>query len=269
VNKRFLWIGAVISLVIIVLLIRSYKNIDLIKRTKQPDVVSELLNSAKEFEAKTDLQAAKAIYKRLLSEYPNSEQVSQWQKKIEDLNIKLLFSPVITKGSIGYQINPGDTLYKIAKQFNTTVDLIMKSNSLKTDKIFPGKKIKIYNLPFSIVVDKSQNTLILKSNEEIVKTYVISTGLHNSTPIGSFKIKDKLIDPPWFKEGKVIPAESPENILGSRWLGFDLAGYGIHGTNDPKTLGQHITQGCVRMSNRDVEELYTIVHIGTEVIIVE
>jgi len=181
----------------------------------------------------------------------------------------LLFSPVITPKSVLYEIKPGDSLNKIATRFNTTAELIAKSNNIDSDKIFPGRKIKVWTEPFSIFVDKSQNVLTLKSGEEVVKTYVVSTGKNNSTPVGTFKITNKLTDPTWFKAGAVVPASSSENVLGTRWMGFDLSGYGIHGTTEPQTLGQQVTQGCVRMANHDVEELYIIVPTGTEVTIVD
>ncbi|MGE5197528.1 MAG: L,D-transpeptidase, partial [Deltaproteobacteria bacterium] len=85
----------------------------------------------------------------------------------------------------------------------------------------------------------------------------------------TFKIINKLANPTWFKAGAIVPADSPENVLGTRWLGFDLAGYGIHGTKDPQSLGKQVTQGCVRLSNSEVEELYTIVPEGTEVTIID
>jgi lipoprotein-anchoring transpeptidase ErfK/SrfK len=231
--------------------------------------LSGLLNQAKEKEAKGNLLEAKVTYQRLINEFPNSSEIMNWQKRVEDINIKLLFSPTIVSKSTLYTIKPGDTLVKIAQGFKTTPDLIIKSNNLSDTKIFPGRKIKVWTAPFSILVDKSQNTLILKSDEEIIKTYIVSTGKNNSTPTGNFKITSKLINPTWFKAGAVVPAGSPENILGSRWLGLDIAGYGIHGTTDPQSLGKQVTQGCVRLSNPDVEELYIIVPIGTEVVIVD
>jgi lipoprotein-anchoring transpeptidase ErfK/SrfK len=118
-------------------------------------------------------------------------------------------------------------------------------------------------------VDKSQNTLILKANEEFFKAYTVATGRDNSTPTGVFKIVNKLENPTWFKAGKVIPAGNGENILGSRWLGLSVRGYGIHGTTDPASLGKQVTDGCVRMSNSDVEELYKIVALNCEVTIVD
>jgi len=263
--KKILYLG----LVVIVIILVSILGIKYMARLQKTDNIAEMLSLAKSFEERQNLKEARTIYQKLITEAPNSNLVSSWQKKLEDLNIRLLFSPTLTEKSITYEIQPKDTLAKIAKKFNTTADLILRSNNLKSNKILPGKKIKIFNRPLSILVDKSQSTLILKADEEIIKTYIVSTGINNSTPVGNFKIVNKLVDPTWFKDGTAIPASSPENILGSRWMGFDLAGYGIHGTNEPATLGKQVTQGCVRMSNQDVEELYTIVPTGTEVAIVE
>lgn len=231
--------------------------------------VNALLGQAKGLEARGDLAGARSVYEKLVNDYFNSRDVMDWQKKIENLNLKLLFSSAVTDGSLLYEIKSGDTLSGIAKQFNTTTDLIKKSNNIADDKIFPGQKIKVWTAPFSILVDKSQNSLILKTDEKLVKTYLVSTGKDNSTPAGTFKIVNKLDNPTWFKAGAVVPADDPQNILGTRWLGFDLAGYGIHGTTDPGNLGSQVTQGCVRMSNPDIEELYIIVPTGTEVTIVD
>ena len=69
--------------------------------------------------------------------------------------------------------------------------------------------------------------------------------------------------------GAVVEPGSPEYELGSRWMGLSIAGYGIHGTKDDSSIGNHITKGCVRMRNTDIEELYAVVPRGTEVIIIE
>jgi len=146
----------------------------------------------------------------------------------------------------------------------------MKSNKLAPESLTPGRKIKVWNAPFNILVDKSQNILYLKSDEEIFKTYNVATGKDNCTPVGTFKIANKIVNPTWFKKGKVIPAGDPENILGTRWMGFDTApSYGIHGTTEPQSIGKQATSGCVRMLNQEVEELYSIIPVGTEVNIVD
>ena len=169
-------------------------------------------------------------------------------------------------------------MIKIARKFGTTVNLIKRSNNLSSDTIRLGQKLKINTCKFSIVVDKSQNLLFLKKKDEVIKTYSVSTGKDNSTPTGTFYInRDKLINPTWYKTGAIIPPDSPENILGSRWMGLggvddggvEIEGYGIHGTTKPNELGRQITLGCVRMKNEEVEIVYDIVPVGTEVIIID
>lgn len=229
----------------------------------------ELVNRAKEHEARSEWSQARAVYQDLVAGFSGSPDVMKWQKKSEELNLKLLLSAVVTPKSVLYEVKPGDSLIRIAGEFKTTPELIMKSNNLSDSRIVAGRKLKVWNVPFTIYIDKSENILLLKSAEDIFKTYIISTGVNNSTPAGTFKIIVKLPNPTWFKSGAVVAPGSVDNALGTRWMGFDLKGYGIHGTTEPATLGQQVTQGCVRMRNVDVEELYDIVPSGTEVTIVD
>ena len=268
-NKKLLIIAiAIIALIGIIFIFASKKASGSINPVNRLSIRS-MLNQAQALEAKGELLEAKIIYDKLVNDYPESKGVMNWQKKAENINIKLLFSPVITPKSISYQIKPGDTLIKIAREYKTTPELIMKSNNISDSLIIPGRKIKVWTAPFNILVDKSQNILWLKSGEEIFKTYIVSTGKNNCSPVGTFKIVNKLPNPTWFKAGAVVPPSSPENVLGTRWMGFDLAGYGIHGTTQPQELGKQVTEGCVRLSNQDVEELYAIVPMGTETTIIE
>ena len=216
-----------------------------------------------------ELVKARDVYRNILSQDLDLENAKLVYEKLADLEIKILFSPVMTADSIIYKVQHNDTLNAIAKKYNTTVALIKKANSIKNNIIRPGMNLKITTAKFSIVVDKSDNILTLKSAENVVKSYSVSTGINNSTPTGVFKITNKIVNPPWFSEGKIIPAGSPENVLGSRWLGFNLKSYGLHGTVDDASIGKQCTQGCVRMRNYQVEELYDIVPIGTEVTIID
>ena len=238
------------------------------QRAFSPDA-KELLDKAEALEAGSNYTAAKQIYQSVLYDYPDIEISSDIQQRISSLNTKVLFSTIPTEKSALYEVVPGDSLAKIAKKFNTTVELIKKSNGLTSDLIRPLMRLKIQKNKFSIVVDKSQNTLTLLADGEVFKMYRVSTGTDNSTPVGEFRVVNKLIDPPWYSAKGVIPPESPENVLGTRWLGIDNPGYGIHGTTSPQTIGSQNTEGCVRMYNSDVEELYAIVPRGTEVTIID
>jgi hypothetical protein len=243
------------------------------KRNSAP--IDEMITQAESIIEDGDLLSARDKYKEVFVEsfsgLTDPEDIEYVKEKIEDLNIEILFSNTICPDSELYRVKRGDTLGKIAKRYNTTIELLKKANNLTSDIIRVGQDIKVPRVEFSLVVDKSQNLLFLKKGEDIFKTYTVSTGKDNSTPVGEFKIKTKVKHPVWYRTdiGAVVPAESPENILGTRWLGFDLAGYGIHGTTEPENLGKQVTQGCVRMKNEDVEELFSIVPLETIVIILD
>ncbi len=245
-----------------------YKSIieDFKDRQEVIEAVDELANL---YRLQNQLLKAKKLYVDIINQFPESEIISEIQKKLWDLNIEIIFSGLITENSQVYEVKPQDTLSKIARKYHTTVSLIKESNDLKTDTIRPNDRLKIVTATFSIVIDKSQNSLTLKMDDEVVKVYRVSTGKDNCTPTGEFTIVNKLKDPVWYKTGAIVPAESPENVLGTRWMGLSKKGYGIHGTTDPESIGEQITEGCIRMSNKDIEELFKIVPRGTKVTIVD
>ncbi len=168
-----------------------------------------------------------------------------------------------------YTVQAGDTLTKIAKRYNVTPGLILASNGLKNDAINPGMKLKIMKERWRLLIDKSAFTLELLAENTPVKTYRVGLGKDSSTPVGEFKILNRLKNPTWYHEGKVLPSGNPENPLGSRWMGFDIKSYGLHGTIDPASIGKSESLGCIRMMNADVEELFELVPVGTPVRIVE
>lgn len=230
----------------------------------------ELFKLASKYEQSGDLLNLRDTYQKIMEKFPGSYNIQKAHEGLENANMRILFSSIPTPDSISYEIQKGDTLAKIAKKFSTTQELILKTNNLRDPKVVPlGRKLKIHNESFSIIVDKSQNILTLKSADKIVKTYRVSTGINNCTPVGTFKVINKIVDPPWYTAGTVFKPDDPKNILGSRWLGLSAQGYGIHGTTQPQSIGKQVTSGCVRMKNSDVEELYSVVPEGTEVVIVD
>jgi lipoprotein-anchoring transpeptidase ErfK/SrfK len=264
--KKNIIIIAVSIIVIIVLF--SLLTLVFKSKTAGP-CASSILKEAQNAFSEGDYLKARELYRKALEATDDANKLKDIQNIIEGTNIKIIFSPLMDKCSKKYTVKPSDTLAKIAKEFNATVELIKIANSLTSDTIRPGEQFKVNACKYSIVVDKSQNLLFLKSADAIIKTYIVSTGKNNSTPVGNFKIVIKQPNPTWFKTGAVIAPDSPQNILGTRWLGLEAKGYGIHGTTEPQDLGKQVTMGCVRMHNKDVEELYDIVPVGTEVTIID
>lgn len=127
---------------------------------------------------------------------------------------------------------------------NWETDFIEKNTYLKLGK---------NNLAILIEVDNKKLYLVDLSNNEILKEYIVATGKTGTpTPLGTFQIIEKAR---W------------GGGFGSRWMGLNVpwGKYGIHGTNQPGSIGFNASGGCIRMRNQDVEELYSLVESGTMV----
>jgi lipoprotein-anchoring transpeptidase ErfK/SrfK len=124
--------------------------------------------------------------------------------------------------------------------------------------------------PF-VIVNKQTNEVALINENRLQTVVSAATGkTENLTPEGLFTITVKAPEPYYRK--KDIPGGDPQNPLGSRWIGFDAENtdgrtFGIHGTNDPASIGKKISQGCVRLQNEAVESLYDYIPLGTKILI--
>jgi lipoprotein-anchoring transpeptidase ErfK/SrfK len=116
-----------------------------------------------------------------------------------------------------------------------------------------------------IVVSIPDRKIALIEAGRVKKVYPVAVGAPGTpSPHGSFHISSRVVRPTWYQPGKVV-GPGPANPLGTRWMGLGYKGYGIHGTNMPLSIGKAASHGCIRMRNRDVEELFTLVQVGDSV----
>lgn len=241
------------------------KPIEKKQETPSLDIVDKYLKEGRKYEARN-----------ILSDIFINKKIPEKQREIKEildkLNEELIFSSLPTSDATMYTVQPGDIMARIAKQFNTNYELIIRINNKSPTRLNIGDKLKILTGKTKILISKSDFTLTLLLNDHYVKQYRIGTGKNDKTPVGTFEVKNKMKEPVWYSpNGGIFPYGSPENILGTRWMGFkdkpDLYGYGIHGTTLPESIGTASSNGCVRMLNSDVEELYDFVTLDTEIII--
>ncbi len=139
-----------------------------------------------------------------------------------------------------YTVKKGDNLWSISRGFGMDIWKVASFNGLSVEKpLRPGQEIKIPRRHIDI------------------------------TPYGTFTVTNKVQNPVYRSGHKTIQPfhQDKKNLLGSRWIGLNNSSYGIHGTNTPKLIGTYSTQGCVRMLNKDVEQLFNFVQVGTNVVI--
>jgi lipoprotein-anchoring transpeptidase ErfK/SrfK len=130
--------------------------------------------------------------------------------------------------------------------------------------------------PTVIAIDRDAKRLRLYKNLTLKDRYPIAVGQSGlETKAGRYKIQDKQVNPAWHVPnsawagelaGQTIPPGDPDNPLKARWLGF-FDGQGIHGTDEISSLGESASHGCIRMSIKDVKQLYDEVNKGTPVFV--
>lgn len=159
-----------------------------------------------------------------------------------------------------HTVKSGETLALIAKNYRINFSKLLAANPSITNPniIFVGQKIQIPGLPepstipYSITVSLQSRRLMLFKNGKIVKSYPIAIGkMLTQTPHGDYVIVNR--------------EPNPGGPFGAMWLSLSRAGYGIHGTNNPSSIGKAVSLGCIRMYNHDVLELARLVPNGTRV----
>lgn len=116
--------------------------------------------------------------------------------------------------------------------------------------------------PWTVLVSIPDRKLAVLVNGIVVAGFPISVGADESpSPTGEFRIVSRIANPTYYHEGVVIPAGNG-NPVGTRWVGLSQKGYGIHGTNAPKSIGKAASHGCIRLRNRDMEKLFGMLHVG-------
>ena len=125
-----------------------------------------------------------------------------------------------------------------------------------------------------VIINLDAFALVLERPGQPDRRWNIASGTsEHPTPTGRFYVYEKVEDPTWLppksdwaKDAKPIEP-GPDNPLGTRWIGLDWGGVGIHGTNAPWTVGSAASHGCLRMETSQVEELFTLLEVGTPVVI--
>jgi hypothetical protein len=183
-----------------------------------------------------------------------------------------------------YEIQQGDTLEMIARKFkalNGVKGAIMYVNNYPENAILrAGRKIRLAKGTWSLLADKSMFRMWVLYEGCPFKGYTITIGAQNKeTPVAKFVVGGKNPNPAWWPppDAKVtgktpVPYGDPQNPLGKWWISLEHDihhGIGIHGTNDPGSIGSKASNGCVRMLNEEVVEVAALAFKGMVVTVVE
>jgi LysM repeat protein len=166
-----------------------------------------------------------------------------------------------------YEVQPGDTLDRIGEMYKVPYQLLAKINAIEDPfRLRVGEKLKVVPGPFDAVVDLKKKQLTLVLNGRYAGRFPVGVGADQSTPEGELTVQNKITNPTYYGPERTIDADDPANPLGERWI--DLGNrLGIHGTNDAASIGAAESRGCIRLSAKDVEDVYDILSVGSHVIV--
>jgi lipoprotein-anchoring transpeptidase ErfK/SrfK len=114
-----------------------------------------------------------------------------------------------------------------------------------------------------VVVSIPDRKLAVLENDDVVTVFPVAVGKPATpSPTGTFMIVNRVSNPTYYAgKGKTV-APGTKNPVGTRWIGLSEKGYGIHGTDQPKSIGYAKSHGCIRLRNEDVERLFEQVRTG-------
>jgi len=252
----------------------------IIEEHKQPVVNTQsfpqmetLFNKAEAAYAQEEYAQARKLCYQIIDSRKVPDANPLWEKTVKllgDANTEILFSdyPFPDK-KVNYHVQANDGLRKIAMKHNTSVEAIQRSNNMKLSdfNVQLGKTFNIYVGKWEIVISKSRRKLYLFDNKKLFKVYDVGIGKQDRTPTGIFKTGGKRKNPDWYSPNGKIPFGEPGNVLGTRWIRLlpngktsrQVSGLGIHGTWVPESIGKAESNGCLRLLNKNVEELFAII----------
>ncbi|MEX0653524.1 MAG: L,D-transpeptidase family protein [Phycisphaeraceae bacterium] len=204
------------------------------------------------------------------------------RETLASVNEKLVFSPEVEPGdplAEVYRVQSGDLLARIAPRYKLTYQFLERVNEIDARRLQVGQSIKLIRGPFHARVSKSEFRMDLYLRQPdgspiYVRSYDVGLGEADSTPEGEWIIEPgrKVVNPDWRnpRTGDHYRADDPDNPIGDYWLAMkgvdanteDQAGYGIHGTIDPDSVGKAISMGCIRLRDADIEQVFHLLVEG-------
>ena len=113
-----------------------------------------------------------------------------------------------------------------------------------------------------VLISLVDRQLAVIDGGNVIARFGVAVGAVDSpSPVGQFRIVNRISNPTYYRPGTVIPS-GKNSPIGTRWVGLSQKGYGIHGTNAPRSIGRAASHGCIRLRNRDMERLFTLLRVG-------
>jgi lipoprotein-anchoring transpeptidase ErfK/SrfK len=237
------------------------------------------------------VEARKYLNRALLSGKLSRTDATLVRADIMRINRQLVFGSRVLKQDpfvAIHRVKAGEAIGNtVLRSYNIWWDFAAQINKVQANRLQVNQPLKIIKGPFHAIVHKGAYRLDVylgdgptAANRMYVASVPVGLGKDDSTPAGLFLVKNRQLNPRWRdpKTNRLYLENDPDNPLGEYWVGLIgiddstkvLAGYGLHGTSEPESIGKQASMGCVRMREGDIRLVYSLmVPKKSKVLIVE
>lgn len=209
----------------------------------------------------------------------DAETLRRWSAALARAQSRYSWDKTGDWPSIDVKVERGDSLISIRKRvIEQHPDLLVctgqieRANGIRGTTIQPGQTLRVPTTRAHVLVDLDAHWVFYVLGDVVAGAWEAGIGKTGSeTRPGSYTVGEKRTEPMWFPPGKEpVPFGDPANPLGTRWISWlnpdgSASRLGFHGTNDPDSIGHDRSEGCIRLRNADVEELYEILPRGASI----
>lgn len=203
-----------------------------------------------------------------------------WTVLLDQAQARHLWHPKGDWPFVEMEVQGGDSLTLIRKRYLRDhpdrvicTGLIQRANGLSSDVIHPGQKLRVPTGTVTLLADLDAHWLLYLIDGQVAASWPVGIGAPGEETItGRFTIGEKEIEPTWWPQGRDPVYYGEEgNPLGTHYMTWFLEGqkthYGFHGTWEPESIGRNMSEGCIRMHNEDVADLFEITPVGTHFLV--
>jgi LysM repeat protein len=165
-------------------------------------------------------------------------------------------------------VQPGETLDQIANRYSVPALLLARINGISDpQRLEPGRQLKVVRGPFDAVIHLERHEVSLLVSGRYAGRFSIGVGCDQPKLEGTYVVSEKTVNPVYHgPNGVTVPGGDPRNPLGKFWIGLSQ-NIGIHGTVDPQNIGRDDNRGTICLGDRDIDDLYGILSVGSRVVI--
>ncbi len=189
------------------------------------------LEKARKLRADGKLVAAQTLLREQIQIWRNAPEAQTARELLGDINTTLFFDNDRLFAKTEYTVKRGDSLWRIARQLESTPDRIMRANQLSSDRIHPGDRLVVPDGDFTLTLDLPNERAVVHHGDGFFKQYPIAA--IDLPPSRQARLTTKVQAATWWKDGKVIPAKTPEARAESTpWIHLGLSRYTLYGISE-------------------------------------